>query len=386
MSQFQRISKRMRILILILVIVFGGLVAFNVVKGYMVGKFLANFHMPPVTVSTVEAKLEDWALTLEAVGDFVAIQGVDINAQATGVVKSITFESGEYVKKGTPLIVIDDSVEQATLSSSQANLVLQKSDFERQVRLLKTGSTSGAQMDTARANLDSATATVQQIQATINQKHIVAPFDGKLGIRQVSLGEYITPGQTSIVTLQSLNPLYLQFYLPEQNFSALYLKQPIRFTVDGFSGESFTGEITATNAKIDTSTHNILVQATVQNELRQGQYIFVPGMFANIEVLLPQQKKVIVLPLTAVTYTLYGDSVYVVKKTGKDKKNPVLKVYRQFVKVGEKKANQVMILEGLKAGDQVVNAGQMKVHNGTQVVINNSILLPSVQNVDTLGE
>lgn len=380
-------SRRMSILLVVLAIVFGGIVAYNMIRGYMVGKFFSNYEPPAVAVSTVEAKQKNWQPVIPGVGSFAAIQGVEINAQVSGIVKEILFDSGEYVKKGDPLFVIDDSVDQATLKDNKANLVLQKLTYQRQASLFKTGSTSNSEMDKARASLDSAEAAVQQTEALIAQKHIVAPFDGRLGIRQISLGEYISPGETDIVTLQSLDPLYLRFYLPEQNFSKLFFGQSIRLMVDALPGQWFQGKITAVDAKIDTDTHNILVQATVNNQKVNDHFVFMPGMFAKIEVLLPQQEKAIVLPLTAVTYTLYGDSVYIVKNKEKDpKKKPILKVYRQYIKTGEKKGNEVVILEGLKAGDIVVNSGQMKVHNGTRVEVNNSVNLSNVDNVDKLGQ
>lgn len=386
-KKFFQISKRKSILVIVILVVFGGLIAYNLFRDYMMGKYLSNMEAPTITVSSVEARSENWQPVLQSVGNFVAIEGIDINAQIAGTVQTITFESGQSVKKGDPLVVIDDSVEQAALKSSQANLVLQKLNFQRQSNLMKTGSTSTSDRDKARADLDGALASMQQIQATIAQKHIVAPFDGKLGIRQVSIGQYINPGVTNIVTLQSLNPLYLQFYLPEQNLSLLYPGQPIKFKVESRLNQMFDGKISAINAKVDTNTHNILIQATVNNPVVDGNFIFVPGMFSKVEVLLPQQKTAIVLPLTAVAYTLYGDSVYLIKAKEKNKEGkPILKVYRQFVKTGEKKGNQVVIVEGVKAGDQVVESGQMKLQEGTQVIINNDIKLTETTNVDSLGE
>lgn len=384
---FKRLSKRMTILIIVLVIVFGGLVTYNIVRNYMMGNFFAHFEAPAAVVSTVEAKEENWQPVLHSVGSFVAIQGIEINSQVGGIIKTISFESGQYVKQGTPLLVIDDSVEQATLKDAQANLVLQRHNFERQARLLKTGSTSTSDMDAAKASMDRASAIVQQTRNTIAQKHIVAPFDGQLGIRQVSLGQYISPGQTDIVTLESNDPIYLQFYLPEQNFSEIYAGQSIRFIVDSIPGKAFEGKITAINSKIDINTHNILVQAIVNNQQKDNHFSFVPGMFAKVEVLLSEKKNVVVLPQTAVAYTLYGDSVYIVKQEGNDsEEKPVLKVYRQFVKTGEKKGDRVVILEGVKAGEQVVNAGQMKLHNGSKILVNNTIVLNENKNLNKLGQ
>lgn len=373
---FGSVTRRMRILILVLLIVFGGLIAFNLVRSYMTASFFSHFEPPAATVSSVNVELENWQPVLQSVGDFVAIQGVEINAQVSGIVSSISFESGQFVKQGSPLLVISDSVDQATLKDNEANLILQRQNLTRQAGLKKSGWAISSDLDVARANLKSALAMLQKTQATIEQKHIVAPFDGQLGIRQVSLGDYITPGQTNIVSLQSLDPLYLQFYLPEQNLSTLFVGQPIQFSVESHPNQMFDGKITAIDSKVDVNTHNILVQATVNNLKEGDHYNFMPGMFAKVSVLLPQKEKVVVLPLTAVTYTLYGDSVYIVKNDEKNKEGKLIKtVYRQFVKTGEKKGDHVVILSGVKEGDEVVSAGQMKLHNGSQVVIDNTIVL-----------
>lgn len=373
------LSRRMTILILILVLVFGGLLGYNIARDVMIARYFSHFEVARVSVSSATAHSEDWQPVLQTVGTFVATQGIDINAQIGGVVKEIDFESGQMVKKGDLLLVLNDSVEQALLKSNLASLVLQQLNFQRQISLIKTGSTSTSDRDKARADLDGASAAVEQEKAYIAQKHIVAPFDGKLGIRQVSLGQYIVPGQTNIVTLESLDPLYLQFYLPEQNVTKLYVGQPIQFMVDSLPGKSFSGKVSALDAKVETDTHNVLIQALVNNEKSSNDlWAFVPGMFAKVDILLSQKKNAIVVPLTAVTYTLYGDSVYVIKEDPNDKDKsgkPYLKVYRQFVKTGEKKGDQVVILEGLKAGDKVVIAGQIKLHDGTAVKVNNSIVL-----------
>lgn len=386
--KFPKLS-RMTILVIILVVVFGGLIAYNLVRDYMISQYLSHMDAPAFTVASVEAKEENWQPVLQTVGDFVAIEGIEVNSQVGGIVKEIDFKSGQMVKKGDLLLVIDDSVEQASLKDNQANLVLQKVSFQRQSNLIKTGSTSSSEMDKARAGLDSALAALQQTEALIAQKHITAPFDGKLGIRQVSLGQYIMPGETPIVTLQLQDPLYLQFYLPEQNLPRLYVNQPIEFFVEALPDKMFKGKITAINSKVDVNTHNVLIQATVRNTIESGRFMFAPGMFAKINVLLPEQEKAVVLPLTAVAYTLYGDSVYVIKQKGKDENGkPILKVYRQFVTTGERKGDEVVILKGIKVGQLVVNAGQMKLQDGTRIAINDSVKLDDldIKAIDALGQ
>lgn len=415
-------TKRMTIMVLALIIVFGGLLGFNLFRNHMMKKFFANFTLPAVSVSTVTAKKDIWYPVINAVGSFVAINGVDVNAQSSGNVTQIHFESGQFVKKDTPLINIDDSIDQASLKDAQANLTLQDLNYKRQVDLFKRQATSTSNVDQARANLTQARANVEKIQAEINQKHIKAPFAGRLGVRLINLGEYINPGSTKIVTLQSVDPLFLEFYLPEQYLNQLHVGQDIRFSVQAYEGRRFTGKITAINSKVDINTHNVLIQATIDNcsvealkkedsplAIREkdplgdqritlcdskknesndiNQYAFTPGMFANIEVLQPPKEKVIILPRTAVSYTLYGNSVFVVnEKTDKKTGKKIKVVNTQFIKTGEERGNSVVIKTGVKEGDIVVNSGQLKLRNGTTVVINNDVKLNVVPNPDSLGQ
>ncbi|MDX1836544.1 efflux RND transporter periplasmic adaptor subunit [Legionella taurinensis] len=419
-------KKRMTIMITALVIVFGGIVAFNLFKNFMIKRFFATYEPPAVSVSSVTAVKREWRPTLPAVGNFVATNGVEVNSEASGNVVKIHFESGQYVSEGSKLIDIDDSVDQATLKFNKAQLALRQLSYQRQVDLNKKGAAPVSNVDEAKANLEQSEADVEKTEAQIRQKHITAPFAGKLGIRQVNLGQYITPGQTSIVTLQSLDPLYLQFYLPEQYYKRLYINQGIEFNVEEFEGLAFQAKITAINAKVDPNTHNVLVQATLPNcpaealsDLKKttlvktskdidtgktivtcstkdnlknhiSHFVFIPGMFASIAVEQPAISEVIVLPSTAISYSLYGHSVYLIEKgtkgekdeNGKDK----LYVKRVFVTTGEQSGNFTVINSGVKAGDIVVSSGELKLQNGTRVVINNSVKLNAVSNPDTIGQ
>lgn len=416
-------KKRMTIMLIALFIVFGGLIGFNMFKAYMIKRYFATYEPAAVTVSSVEAKTINWHPEIDAVGNFLAINGVDVNAEVSGNVVKIHFNSGEYVKKGEPLIDIDDSVEQATLKFNRAELTLKEISFKRQSDLYKRGATPSSSVDEARANLEQAQANVEKTQAEINQKHIKAPFTGRLGIRQVNLGQFINPGQTMIVSLQSMDPLYLEFYLPEQLFKKIHIKQPISFAVDGFSGMQFKGKITAINSKVDPNTHNILVQATVPNcpasafnaieqsslikieteensrlktvvcnsELNDknnvDQFIFLPGMFASIDVSQPPVPNTVVLPSTAISYSLYGNSVFVIEKGKKDKQGKnILTVRRVFVSTGEQRGNYTVIKKGIKAGQLVVSSGELKLQNGTRVTINNDVKLEDIKDPDKLGQ
>lgn len=391
-------------------VVFGGLIIFNVGKKLFLKNFFAHYHPPAVTVSSVTVNEQTWKPSIHAVGDFIAIHGVDINSEASGNVTAIHFNSGQMVDANTPLIDIEDGVDQAHLNFNLADLTLQDINYQRQLTLIKRGATSKADVDVAKAKYLEAKATVEQTEATIKQKHITTPFAGRLGIRLVNLGEFITPGKTSIVTLQSMDPLFLQFHVPEHQRPNIHLGQNILFSVEPQTHLVFSGKITAINAKIDPKTHNIQVQATVPNcpmsvldqdaspsPLVQAQkipnsnrvlitcntekntaqklqhYAFIPGMFASIDVEQPSIHKALVLPTTAISYSLYGNSVFLIQK---DKNNPDdLWVKRTFVTTGDEQDNQVVITEGLKAGQLVVSAGEIKLQDNTRVVINNEVQL-----------
>lgn len=419
-------KKRMRIMIIALVIVFGGIIAFNLFKSFMIKRFFASYEPPAVSVSSVTALKKTWEPKIPAVGNFLATNGVDVNSEASGNVVKIHFESGQYIEKGKPLVDIDDRVEQATLKFNKAELALRELNYKRQADLFKKGATSSSSVDEATANLEQAQANVEKTQAQIDQKHITAPFSGQLGIRQVNLGQYITPGQTSIVTLQSRDPLYLEFYLPEQMLKRLHINQEIQFSVEGYPNVMFEGKINAINAKVDPNTHNIQVQATVPNcpvaatnnpqqstlvkiKKQPGQeqaiiscdtqlntknhiteFTFIPGMFASIAVEQPSVSDLIVLPSTAISYSLYGNSVFVIEKDKEGKKDKdghdILRVQRIFVSTGEQQGNFTVIKKGIEAGQQVVSSGELKLQNGTRVVINNSVELKDVTDPDKLGQ
>lgn len=415
-----KMNKRMKIMGIVLLVVFGGIIAFNIVKSLLIQHFVSNYRPPAVSVSSAVAQSVDWQPSISAIGNFVAINGVEVNSQASGNVVGINFDSGQYVLKDAPLITIDDSVNQALLKFNQADLALKQLNYKRQTDLLKRGATSGSSVDEAKANLQQAQAKVEEIQAQINQKHIKAPFDGLLGIRQVNLGQFITPGQTNIVSLQSMDPLYLEFFLPEQLYKLIKVNQTITFTVDQFPNAIFEGTITALNSTVDLTTHNVKVQAQLPNcptaaisdpfhsplikvrkEPRGSKlivscdsavnsknnvqsYAFIPGMFASIEIPQPAKGKTIIVPSTAISYSLYGNSVYLIEKD-KDTKD-ALHVTRVFVQTGEQQGNVTEVKKGLKEGQLIVSAGDLKLQNGTSVVINNSVKLNDTLNPATIGQ
>lgn len=342
----------------------GGFAYFQfVMKPEMIKGFITTGGQPPVTVSATAAAAETWASSLPAIGSFKPVKGTDIAPEAGGVVQEIFFESGQDIKQGQPIITINDDVEQADMKSAQAALREAQMALERKKALADRGNASKAAYDTALASRDVALANIARIKATIEKKKILAPFDGKLGIRQVNLGQYVSPG-TPLVSLQQLDPIYVDFTMSEQQLSILRAGLEISVTTDAFKGETFNGTIESIDPHIDPATRNIQIRGLVQNPDKK----LLPGMFANVSVGLPAALDVITVPRTAITYSLYGDSLFIVTKGEKD----VSTVARRGVKVGEARGDRVAVLEGVTAGEQVVINGQIKLYEGAKVVIDNS--------------
>lgn len=364
-------TKRMLLVILILVVVLGGTLGFDFYKSRLMAKFAKNFRPPPQVVSTITVKAETWHPSIEAVGSLKAIQGIDINPEVPGQVMAIHFKSGEKVRKGQSLIQLDDSVDQAQLRNDLASLALAKVDFKRQSELLRTGATSKQALDQARAKLGETEADVAGDRVKIDKKNIKAPFSGVLGIRKVNVGEYVTAGQ-ALVALQQMDPLYVDFNLPEQDLKSVFANQPVEARIGAFPNHIFKGHLKAVNSTVDINTRTFMVRAEIPNENNK----LYPGVFANVSVILPAKNKVITIPQTAISYTLYGDSAYVVAPKGKDKSGKsIFYATRQPIKLGERRGDVVAVLSGLQAGEQVINAGQVKLQGNSQVIINNSIQL-----------
>jgi membrane fusion protein (multidrug efflux system) len=409
-------QKRMTMMIIALSVVFGGLVVFNVIRSLIMGYFFAHYKPPAVTVSAVTATTKNWQPRLHAVGNFTAINGVNVTSQVAGNVTAIHFQSGQTITANQPLIDIDNRIDQAKLKANQADLELQTINYKRQLELLKTNATSVSNSDEAHAKLLEAEANVEQSLTLIDQKHIIAPFSGQLGLREINLGQYIVPGETNIVTLQSLEPLYVELYLPEQRLSQIHLGQAITASIPPYPRFKFVGTITAINSKADTETHNIKIQATFSNcplhalkdplhstliqaahqdnetirvecnsELNQKnqitEYAFLPGMFADIEIEQAVIPDVLVIPTTAISYSSYGNSVFVIETNAK-----ISTVKQVFVSTGEQQGNEIIITKGLQPGQLVVSTGELKLQNGTPVVINNEIQLSTNTPVDQLSE
>lgn len=362
-------SPQMKKMLLTVGIVFGLVFGWYGTKKILFWIFVATYTPPPVTISATTANAGTWQSFLTSVGTITAVNGVDISSETSGSVKEIHFQSGQFVNQGDLLILLDTSVEEAQLKDNQARLKLAQINYDRDKTLRLKNVASQAAVDTDLANLQQAQAGVEATQARINQKTVTAPFSGKIGIRQINIGEYV-PAGTSMVTLQSLDPLYVRFNLPEQYLTELYLNQPVDIEVNlnTTDHQVIRGAITAINAKVDQTTRNILIQASIPNKKLQ----LYPGMFAQVRIWLHERNHVITLPQTAISYSLHGDSVFLIHDKGK-KKHPNLFTTRQYVKVGERRGNDVVVLEGIKVGDRVATSGQLKLENDTHVVIDNSV-------------
>lgn len=331
---------------------------------------MSRYEPPAITISATKATSKVWQSYLTVVSTLSAINGVDLSSDVSGIVKEIHFNSGQHVKKGALLLLIDNSVEQALLKSNQAKLQLARINYERERKLFERNVSSKATLDTRYAELLQAQGAVESIEAQIKQKTIAAPFAGRLGIRQIDLGQYLSPG-APIVTLQSMNPLYVLLNVPEQYLPGLYIHQRVDITADFGRGKTITGKVTAINSKVDPVTRNVLVQALIPNE----KYELYPGMFGSAKIWFKDRQNTVVVPQTAISYSLSGDYVFIIKNEIKSKDKPLLRAYRQYVTVGDQRGTEASITKGLKPGDLIVTSGQLKLQNGTRVIVDNSVEL-----------
>jgi len=355
--------KRMTIMLGGMAILFGGLYGFQTFKDMMIRKAIGGMANPPQTVSTVVADNAAWQSSLSAVGSLRAVNGADLALQVAGIVQSIQFFSGESVAAGQPLLSLVATDDIAKLHSLQATAENYAIVLKRDEEQIKFSAVSQAALDSDKANLKNAQALVEQQKAVVEQKTLKAPFAGRLGIRAVDLGQYLSAG-TSIVTLQSLDPIYVDFYLPQQALASIGINQDVAISVDAFPAERFTGQITAINAKVDSSSRNVQVRAT----LRNGEARLLPGMFARAEIAVGKPEQVVTVPLTAIVNNSYGDLVYLVD----DLHDGQGTARQMFVKTRSPRGDRIAVTEGVKPGETVVIAGQLKLRNGSPVRIDNS--------------
>jgi len=327
---------------------------------------------PPMAVETVTSALvkeEDWAPVLSSVGSVSAVQGAIVSTELGGTVSEVGFESGGVAKKGDVLLRLDTSSEQAQLRTAEADLQLARSDLERSRGLAARKVISKAELDSAESKFKQKEGSVDNMRAMIAKKEVRAPFDGQLGIRQVNVGQMINAGQL-VVPLQALDPVYVDFALPQQHLGKLSPGFEARVRTDAVAGREFVGKLTAINPNVDPITRNVQVQATLENP----DHVLRPGMFAKVEVVLPEKHKALVIPGSAISYAPYGDSVFVIEKKKDPKSGKESQTIRQqFVRVGEARGDFVSINNGLKAGETVVGTGVFKLRNGMAVTINNDL-------------
>jgi membrane fusion protein, multidrug efflux system len=362
-------AKRMLFMLAVVVAVIAGLGFFKFRQIQAAIAQGASFQPPPSAVTTIVARRETWPSTLNVIGTAEAIQGVTVSADLPGTVDKINFESGKVVHAGDVLVELDTRQERAQLAAAEADRDLARITYGRQQQLVAEGVVARTEYDNALAQQKSTEAKVGEIKATIERKTIRAPFTGILGIRQANLGQYLAAGQ-AIVSLQSINPIYVNFGVPQQEAAQVQVGRSLRVTSDNLPGVVFTGRVTAVDSVINEATRNIQVQATLANfggKLR-------PGMFVQVDVGVGANRPVIALPASAINYAPYGDSVYVVgdladPKTGKHYRG----VRQQFVKVEGSRGDQVAVVSGLNPGDEVVSSGAFKLRNGAPVVVNNTV-------------
>jgi membrane fusion protein (multidrug efflux system) len=370
MATKRRMTKRMIIMLICVGVLLGGLIGFNLFKAHMIKKFMASNAVPSATVTSAVASYQQWQPQLSAVGSLRAVRGVDVTTEVAGLVREIPFNSGQEVKAGQVLVRLNDDSDRAQLASLQASAELAQTVYKRDKAQFDIQAIAKAQLDADAADLKSKRAQVDQQAALVDKKTIRAPFAGRVGITTVNPGQYINPGD-AIVTLQAIDPIYADFYLPQQQLGQLQVGQSIVVDTNAYSSRTFDGKIRSINPRVDNTTRNVQIEATVDNRERK----LLPGMYANVKIDAGNVERYLTLPQTAITYNPYGATVFVVKPgEHKDAQGKVMPIAQQvFVTPGPTRGDQVAILKGIAEGTQVVTSGQLKLKNGTPLVIDNRV-------------
>jgi membrane fusion protein (multidrug efflux system) len=352
--------KRTIIMLLAVGIVLGGFFGFQAFKANIIKKVMASMANPPQTVSTTTAAMQAWQSQIEAVGSLRAVKGADLSLEVSGIVGEIGFDSGQDTAAGTVLLRLRSDDDQAKLQALQALADLAQVNYDRDVKQWKAQAIAQQVVDSDNFNLKNARAQVDQQKAMLDKKLLTAPFTGHLGIRAVDVGQYLNAG-TTVVTLQALDPIYVDFFLPQQSLSEISMGQEVTARIDTWPDRKFAGKITAINPLVDTGSRNVQVRATLSNP----DHRLLPGMYATIDIAVGAPRQQITLPQTAIAYNPYGSTVFLVEANGTARQT--------FVKTGATRGDQVAVLDGVKAGDIVVTSGQMKLHNGSPVAVDNSV-------------
>ncbi|MGS3185753.1 efflux RND transporter periplasmic adaptor subunit [Aeromonas taiwanensis] len=362
-------KKWMAIMLLIALALFGSVIGFNMFKQKKIAEFMANRPEPEFPVTAMVTKAQDWVPTIEAIGFIEPNQGVTLSSELSGTIDAIRFESGAHVKADQLLLSLDSSVEKANLLSSQARLPAAKAKFDRYKNLYQKNSISRDQLDDAEAAYRSLEADIESLKATIARREVRAPFSGAVGLRNVFLGQYLEPG-TEIVRLEDTSVMRLRFTVPQTDISKISLGQTIKINVDAYPQTQFDGQITAIEPAVNYQSGLVQVQADIPNN--DGQLR--SGMFARASIILPTVKDQIVIPQSAISFTLYGENVYVIHEA-----DGVKRAKQVVVKAGERRGDDVHVLSGIKAGDEIVLSGQVRLSNDTKVrvVENDALAVPA---------
>ena len=365
------LGRRMTIMLCSVSLLLGLIFGFNQLKTFMIKHFIAGMGLPPATVSTMVVETTAWQPKLSSVGNVRAYRGVDLSTEIGGLVQAVPIKSGMDVKEGELLIKLNDASDVAQLNSLKALADLAAVINERDRQQLEIQAISKNVFDTSKADAKSKQAQVEQQTALVAKKNLKAPFSGRVGIVVINPGQFVNPGD-KLLTLQTLDPIFVDFNLPQGNAEQIQVGQEIVVTTDALKDVSFTGKITAVSPKVDTNTRNIQIEAQLANPDKK----ILPGMFANVNVKLGNEVKMLTLPQTAVTYNPYGSTVFIAKPTGKKDKQgkPALEAQQVFVTTGPTRGDQVAILKGIEEGTTVVTSGQLKLKNGTPLIVNNKVL------------
>ena len=364
------LRRRMTVMLCGVFLLLGLIFGFNQLKAFMIKYFISNMGLPPATVSTLAVTSTLWQPKLSSVGNVRAYRGVELSTEIGGLVQAVPIKSGMDVKEGELLIKLNDASDVAQLSSLKALADLAKVINERDRQQLEIQAISKNVFDTSKADAASKQAQVEQQTALVAKKNLKAPFTGRVGIVMINPGQFVNPGD-KLITLQTLDPIFVDFNLPQSNAAQIQVGQEIVVTTDAFKDASFTGKVTAVSPKIDANTRNIQVEAQLANPDKK----ILPGMFANVNLKLGDEVKLLTLPQTAVTYNPYGSTVFIAKPTGKKDKQgkPALEAQQVFVTTGQTRGDQVAILKGIEEGATVVTSGQLKLKNGTPLIVNNKV-------------
>jgi membrane fusion protein (multidrug efflux system) len=351
-----------------LLLVIGALVG---IKAAQIGTMIKageSFTPPPESVSSATVERSQWQATRSAVGTLVAVQGATLGSELSGLVREVSYDSGADVKQGQVLVRLDSSTEEAQLAAAQADAALARANLDRARILRKNGSNAPADLDAAEARAKQAEAAVATLRTTIAKKTIRAPFAGRVAIRQVELGQVISPG-APVASLLSVTPIHVDFWLPQQALADVKRGQRVRVRTDTFPDATWEGEITAVNPQVDVATRNVLVRATVANA--DGRLR--PGMFATVEAVSPETRDVLIVPATAVMFAPYGDSVFVIEEKKDGAGKAAATVRQKFVRTGERRGDFIVVESGLEAGARIVSSGAFKLRNGMAVVVNDAL-------------